>query len=154
MAKDRLPVIRRFSGTLAVAPYVPVTLGVGLRALGLDEPGMLVGSVVHHHVHDDADLPFFGFGYQAVEIRHGAVLGIDRLVVGDVVAEIYLGRGIDGREPDGVDSEVLEVIEALGDPVEVADTVVNRRIGKPRNNRDGGGCSIAGSRPAKHFTGP
>ncbi len=87
---------------------------------------MLVRGVVHHHVHDDADLPLFGFGHQPVEIRHGAVLGIDRLVVGNVVTEIYLGRGIDGRQPDGVDAQALEVIEPLGDSVEVADTVAVR----------------------------
>src|SRR6202012_4153146 len=45
------------------------------------------------------------------------------LVVGDVVAEVDLRRGVHGRDPDGIDAEALEVVEALGDAVEVADAV-------------------------------
>ena len=84
---------------------------------------MLVGSVVHDHVHDDADVALSGFGHEAVEVGGFAVLRIDVAKVGDVVAEVHLRRGIDGREPDGVDAEFLEVVEALGNAVQVADTV-------------------------------
>ncbi len=84
---------------------------------------MLVRGVVHHHVHDDADVALVGLGDQAVEVGEGAVLRIDVLVVGDVVAEVDLRRGIDGREPDGVDAELLQIVEALGDAVQVADAV-------------------------------
>ena len=53
-----------------------------------------------------------GGGEQAVEVGEGAVLGVDGGVVGDVVAEVDLGRGVHGGEPDGVDAEGLEVVEA------------------------------------------
>src|ERR1700691_4289606 len=118
MAEGRLPVIRGDTGGLAITPYIPVTFGVGLRALRLDEPRMLVRSVVHDHVHDDADFSLLSLGEQPVKIRHGAVLGIDRLIVGDVVSEIDLGRRIDGREPDCVYAQALEVIKPLGYSVE------------------------------------
>ena len=68
-------------------------------------------------------LRFLASATKPVEISHGAVLGIDRFVVGNVVAEIDLGRGIDGRQPDGVDAQALEVIEPLGNSVEIADSV-------------------------------
>ena len=73
-----------------------------------------------------ADVALVGLGHQAVEVRQRAVLRIDVLVVGDVVAEIDLRRGIDGREPDRVDAEFLQVVEALGDAVQVADAVAVR----------------------------
>ena len=64
-----------------------------------------------------------GFGDEAVEVGEGAVLGVDGFVVGDVVAEVDLRGGVHGGDPDGVDAEGLEVVEALGDAVEVADAV-------------------------------
>ena len=84
---------------------------------------MLVRGVVGHDVHDDADFSLFRLGHQPVEISHGAVLGIDRFVVGDVVAKVNLRRGIDGRQPDGVDSQPLNVVKPLGYAVEIANAV-------------------------------
>ncbi len=63
------------------------------------------------------------FGDEVVDIGERAVLRVDGLVVGDVVAEVDLRRGIHGRDPDGVDAEGLQVVEALGDAVEIADAV-------------------------------
>ncbi len=108
---------------LAVAPDVPVVFGVGAGAGGFDEPLVLVGGVVEDHVEDDADFALAGFGDEVVEVGEGSVLGIDGFVVGDVVAEVDLRRGVHGGDPDGVDAEGLEVVEALGDAVEVADAV-------------------------------
>src|SRR3984957_6465056 len=110
MTENRLPVIGRHAGTFAVAPYIPVALGVRLRTLGFDEPGMLVRGVVHYHIHEDPDLPLFGLSHQPVEIRHGAVLGIYRLVVRDVVSEIDLWGGVDGRQPDRINTQALQII--------------------------------------------
>ena len=41
--------------------------------------------------------------------------GIDVDVVLDVVAVVFHGRGIDGREPEGSDSQGFEVIQFLAD---------------------------------------
>ncbi len=84
---------------------------------------MLVGGVVEDHVQHDADVVLLRLGDEAVHVGEGAVLRVDGGVVGDVVAEIDLGRGVHGSDPDGVDAEVLEVVEALGDAVQVADAV-------------------------------
>ena len=61
---------------------------------------MFVRRMVHHHVHNDADISLLRLGNQTVEVGQGAVGWVDILVVRDVVAEIDLWRGIDGREPD------------------------------------------------------
>ena len=87
---------------------------------------MLVGGVVRNKIHDDADVAGFRFLHQMIEIGHGAVLRINRGVVGDVVAEVDLRRRIHRRDPDGVDAEIFQVVEALGDAVEVADAVAVR----------------------------
>ena len=52
-------------------------------------------------------------------------------MVGDVVAEVEARRGVDGREPDGVDAQALwsEVVEVVDDPGQVAHPVA-RRIGE------------------------
>ena len=108
---------------LAVAPDVPVVFWVGAGAGGVDEPLVLVGGVVEDHVEDDADLPIFSFGYDAVEVGEGSVLGIDCFVVGDIVAEVDLGGRVHWGDPDGVDAKGLEVVQALSDAVEITDAV-------------------------------
>ena len=69
-------------------------------------------------------LRFLAFGDQAIEIGQRAVHGVDGFVVGDVIAEIDLRRREARGDPDGVDAELVQVIELGGDAVEVADAVV------------------------------
>ena len=64
-----------------------------------------------------------GVGDQRVEVGQRAEQRIDAAIVGDVVAEIGHRRGEDRRQPDRVDAEPREVIEPLGDALEVADAV-------------------------------
>ena len=84
---------------------------------------MLIGRVVQDEVGDDADIALLGLRNQAVEIGHRAVLRVDSPVVRNVIPEIDLWRGIERRDPDGVDAEFLEIIQMLGDAIQVADSV-------------------------------
>src|ERR1035438_5277437 len=84
---------------------------------------MPVRGVIDHEIEQDADIPLPGFGHQPVEIRHGAVLRIDALVVGDVVTEVYLWGRKEGSDPDAVDAQILQIFEMVGDAVEIADAV-------------------------------
>ena len=63
---------------------------------------MLVGGVVQHQIHNDADVALARLSNEAIEIGQGAVLRVDVLVVGDVVAEVHLRRRIAGRQPDRI----------------------------------------------------
>ena len=79
VAEARLPVVGRLALVggrlaLAVAPDVPVAIGVGARGARLQEPLVLVGGMVHHHVHDDADVALAGFGDQTVEVGQCPIL--------------------------------------------------------------------------------
>jgi hypothetical protein len=60
---------------------------------------------------------------QFVELLERAEQRVDALVVADVVAVVGLRRGVDRREPQDVDPEVGQMVQALQDPAEVADAV-------------------------------
>ena len=52
-----------------------------------------------------------------------AVVRIDVVIIGDVVAVIAQRRGIKGQKPDGGDAQFLEIIELLDQAAEIADAV-------------------------------
>ena len=113
----------------AVAPAVPVALGRVARRAALDEPRVLVGGVVRDPVEQDADVARVRVGEQRVEGREVAEERVDVAVVGDVVAEVGHRRAVDRRQPDRVDAEPLQVVEARAQALEVADAVA-RRVGE------------------------
>ena len=97
-------------GRKPVVPDVPVVMRVGARACRGDEPLMLVGGVVEDHVEDNTDFVRTCLRDEVVHVGKGAVLGVHGFVVGDVVAEVNLRRGIHGRDPDGVHTQFLQVV--------------------------------------------
>ena len=80
---------------------------------GLDEPRVLVGRVVDDEVHDELHAALVQRGDQLVEVVERAEQRVDVLVVADVVAVVVLRRAVDRREPDDVDAELVQVVEAL-----------------------------------------
>jgi len=51
---------------------------------------------------------------------------LDAVVVGDVVSVVAVRRGLRRREPDRIDAEALEMVEARAEAGEVADSVAVR----------------------------
>jgi hypothetical protein len=51
-------------------------------------------------------------------------IGIDRAVVGDVVAVVAAGRRIERQQPQRGDAELLQVAELFGQSCEIADAVI------------------------------
>ena len=103
-AEERAPVVR--GAVIAVAEDVAVPLGgTGTRGQGGPEPLVLVGGVVGDQVDDYADADGVKVGDESIKVLQGAVLGSQVEVVGNIVAGIDLGRGVEGREPYGVDTE-------------------------------------------------
>ena len=62
--------------------------------------------------------------HEAAEVLHRAEVGIDAAVVGDVVAVVAAGAGIERQQPERGDAEVLQIVELLGQAGEIADAVV------------------------------
>ena len=153
-AEERYPVVRRddlaFGPVLheaalvvgdswrvcghSVVPAVPVVFRAGARACGLCKPRMLIRGMVQHHVQDDSDVMLAGRCHHAIEVSQSAVLRVHGFVVGDVIAEVNLWRGIHRRDPDGINPEMLEIAQPCGDPIQIADTVPVRVLKGSRIN--------------------
>ena len=122
------PVVRRdrvavLVEALRVAPDVVVAVGVVLGGACLLEPFVLIGGVVDDEVHHELDAVLVRGFEQLVEVFHGAELGHDGTVVGDVVAVVVVRGGVDGGEPQHLNAQVGEVRNLLGDTGQVADAV-------------------------------
>jgi hypothetical protein len=89
-----------------------------------EKPLVLVGSVVDDEVENDPDVALLRFADQVVKIFQRAVHRINIFVVRHVVAEVHLRRREARSDPDGIDSQLMEIVELGGDAVEVADAVV------------------------------
>src|ERR1700687_6497842 len=96
----------------------------GAGRLRIEKPGVLVGGVVRHKIHNDADMVFPAFGNHVIEVVKISVHGVDIPVVGNVVAKIDLGRGIAGSDPDSVNAQFMQVTHFGANAVQVADAVV------------------------------
>ena len=108
---------------LAGAPVIVIVIGIVPALLALKKPGVLVGAVVHHQVHEDLQPPVVGLGQDLLEQLQIAEIRVDILIVGDVVAVIRVGRGVNGGEPDGVHPQALDVIQLAQYAPKVADAV-------------------------------
>jgi hypothetical protein len=120
VGKDQ--VLRRVLGRL-VPPDVELVIRrvpIGARRL---KPGVLPRGVVHHQVGDDLEAAVAGGAHELDEVAERAETGIDAIVVDDVVTVVAARRGIEGHEPQAGDAEVGQIVDALGQTVEVAAAV-------------------------------
>ena len=117
-----------FGGTIRRTgnPDVPVALGIGARRARLDEPRMLIRSMIRHEIDDHADAAAMRLRQQAIERGEVAEVRMDAAVVADVVAPVVERRRVDRVQPDRIDAERAQVVEMRGDAVEIADAVAVR----------------------------
>ena len=85
---------------------------------------MLIRRVIDDQLGDDADAAAMRLVDEAIEVGERAVARVDVLVIRDVVAVVAERRRVERQQPQRVDAEVLQVVELLGQPGEVADAVV------------------------------
>ena len=85
---------------------------------------MLVGGVIQHQLNDDADSAVMGRFQKRLEIIERAVVWVDGVVVRDVVAIVAQRGGKERHEPEGVDAQILQVVQLLHQPGKIADAVV------------------------------
>jgi len=81
---------------------------------------MLVGGVTEHLVEQNADALRMRRGDQRVEIGQRAVIGMHALVIGNVIAPVAIGRGMDRRQPDRIDAERSDVVELRDETGKIA----------------------------------
>ena len=85
---------------------------------------MLVGGVVADEFGDDAHAAAVRLPHQLPEVVEPAVHVVDPPVVGDVITVVAKRRGVEGQQPDRRHPQLLEMVELLDQPREVADTVI------------------------------
>ena len=106
----------------ALFPDVKIGVGFNTPAAFL-EPPVLVAGVVDDQIHDDADVPLFGFGDQGIHIRQRTVIGVNIAVIADIIAVIPVGRGINRRKPQSTYPKLLQIIQPGDDAGQVADPI-------------------------------
>ena len=126
--KDRLPVVGRLPWGAAVAPDVPIPLGVVSTGAGLGKPVMLVRGMVEHQVHDHPNVALVGLAHQFVKVFQRAKERVNVAIVADIVTKVIGRRGIDRREPDGIHTQrvwrtIVEIIQVGDDATQVAHAV-------------------------------
>ena len=84
---------------------------------------MLVGGVVDHEVDDHPDAALAGGADELDEVAQRAEPRVDAVVVGDVVAVVAIGGRVERHQPEAGDAETGEVVDAPGQPGEVAHAV-------------------------------
>ena len=114
-AESGRPPVRAPSGSAGAEEVVrPVgVIRVGDR---VPEPLVLVRGVVRDDVDRHLDPELVRVGDERVEVVERAELGVDVDVVGDVIAVVCLRRGVERRQPERVDAELLQVRQARADP--------------------------------------
>ena len=81
---------------------------------------MLVAGVVRHQVQKDPDPANARLGDQRVDIVKRAQVRLHLTEVGDVVAPVGIGRDGDRAQPDRVDAQPGQVVEAVDDAGEIS----------------------------------
>ena len=117
------PVVRVTAVGFRVGPDVPIAMLGLARRLGVDEPGMTVTRVIRNEIEDHADAALRRLVDQRIGVGQGAERRIDVDVIRDVVTPVVVRRHHDRVEPDRVDAQPLEVVEALRDAPQITDAV-------------------------------
>src|ERR1700722_9868557 len=79
--------------------------------------------MVWDKIQNDSQVQFVCSFYQVVELGQGPESSIDIAIVRDIVTEVDHRRWIDRRYPKSVHAQPMEIVKAVTDTVEVADTV-------------------------------
>ena len=119
----QLTILGVFAG--ANIEVIPVLALTGERTL---EPLMLGRNMVEHHVEHDAHTVLGEGGNHLFDVLHGAQVGVDGVVVGDVVAIVVLRGGEERVEPHHVHAQGSNVGHLLDDAAQVAVGATRRGV--------------------------
>ena len=79
--------------------------------------------MVEHHIQHQADPALFRFCGQFLKIFHGAIAGIDVVIILHIIAIVFLRGYKEGRHPDIVRSQLLDIIQLLYDPAQISQAI-------------------------------
>ena len=90
---------------------------------GVDEPPVPARGVIRHEIDEHPQAEGVGLAHQVVELRERPEPRVHVAVLGHVVAVVELGAGIERGDPEGVDTEAVEVRQPRPETGKVADAV-------------------------------
>ena len=118
-----LPVGRRDAVAFSLAEDEEI-LVVRVSIHRFSEPFVAGRHVVEHHVEHQPDVPLPGLCDKFLHILHGAVAGIDVVVVLHIVPVVVL-RGYEERsEPDVICAELFDIVQFFNNAAEVAEPIL------------------------------
>ena len=79
--------------------------------------------MVDHQIHDQFHAPTVNLLEQLVKVLHCTVVGMNRPVVADVIAVVIHRAGVDRREPEGGDPQLLQIGQPAADAIEIPDPI-------------------------------
>ena len=120
--KEGVPVVGELPAGLSGTPDVVVGVRVDAPAAFL-EPFMLVAGVVHHKIHDDLHVPGVSALQHLFKRLHAAEFRRDVPVIGNIVAAVRPGGGVDGGKPDAVAAQTFDVVQLFIHAPQVAHAV-------------------------------
>ena len=103
-AEEALPSVRQlvFRG---IRPQIIVAVRIVFAFFCFQKPRMLVARMVHHQIHDDFDACSMGFAQQFLEIGHRPEIGMDVLIIGNVIAVVDIRRSVNRVQPDEIHAQ-------------------------------------------------
>ena len=120
--KEGVPVVGELPAGFSGTPDVVVGVRVDASAAFL-EPFMLVAGVVHHKIHDDLHVPGVSALQHLFKRLHAAEFRRDVPVIGNIVAAVRPGGGVDGGKPDAVAAQTFDVVQLFIHAPQVAHAV-------------------------------
>ena len=106
-----------------ISPDIIIAVWIILSFTAFKKPGMLIGCVIHHKIHDDFQPKAVGFFQDLFEHIQGSVLRMDVFVIGNIIAKIRIWRRIQRRKPYGVHTQGFNVIKLIIHTVQIPDTI-------------------------------
>ena len=113
-------------GRRMAAVILPEEIKVPIRRTRLFRlliPSVLIGSVVHHQIHDQPHSPPVHLRKKPLEILHRAKFFHDPVIVSDIITVVVIGRIVDRRKPQRIHAQLLQVIQPADDALQIADAV-------------------------------
>ncbi len=87
--EGRQPVVRHRAVVLRILPDIPIRFLAALQTV--EEPGVFVGGMREHFIGEHLQPARMRLGQQPVEIRLGAVVGMNAVKVRDVITPVAIG---------------------------------------------------------------
>src|SRR2546427_7555486 len=81
---------------------------------------MLIGAMIGHIVQDELEATLVRLLKQGVQVCQGSEERMHIAVIANIITEIGHGRRVDGRKPDGINTEPAQIVQLAADTREVS----------------------------------